>query len=117
VSGKPDVFVGALKRWKVTPGEMARGVTDAIRKEVVAWAKKYGTMDGPPTSGPVHAGHQYGGSHVFTPPVQTTLVGAQTAFGNLSQAAAEAAAAAARRRWNLAHPNGPQLPVRPIRSK
>ncbi|AEB44326.1 hypothetical protein VAB18032_16100 [Micromonospora maris AB-18-032] len=109
----PDVYVGALKRWKVTPGQTYRGVTRRIRREVRDWSRKWGTMDGPATSGRVHAGHQPGGSHVFTPPGQTTRVGAQTARGNLSSAAAEARAAAFRRQWNANNPNGPQLPVRP----
>lgn len=109
---RPDVYVGALRRWRITPGERYRGVTPRIRREVRQWAARMGTMDGPPTTGPVHAGHQWGGSHVFTLPGETTRVGAQTARGNLSQASDEARAAAARRRWNAAHPNGPQFPVR-----
>jgi RHS repeat-associated protein len=113
----PDVYVGALRRWTVKAGVNSRGITGKIRSEVKAWARKYGTMDGPPTTGAVHAGHQYGGSHVFTLPGQTTKVGAQTARGNLAQAADEARAAAARRSWNAAHPNGPHLPVRPLGSR
>src|SRR5262249_53856943 len=113
----PDVYLGALRRWPVTPSAGSRGVDPTTRQEVVDWAQKYGTMDGPPTTGPVHAGHQYGGSHVFTPNGQTTRVGAQTARGNLSQSSAEARAAAMRRQYNQANPNGPQLFARPRGSK
>jgi hypothetical protein len=72
----------------------------------------------PPTAGAIHAGHQYGGSHVFTPPGpgQMTKVGAQTTRGSFAQAADEARAAAVRRGWSAAHPNGPHLPV-PVKSR
>ena len=116
-SGRPDVYIGALRRWKITAGEVSRGVTDAIRREIAAWARTYGTMDGPPTTGSVHAGHGYGQSHFSTLPGESTLVGAQTKYGNLSQAPAEAAAAAARRAYNQANPNKTQLPVRPLGKK
>jgi RHS repeat-associated protein len=113
----PDVYVGALRRWRITPTAGNRGVDPTTRQEVVDWAQRYGTMDGPPTTGPVHAGHQYGGSHVFTPNGQPTQVGAQTALGNLRQSSAEARAAAARRQYNQASPTGPQLFARPRGSK
>ena len=67
---KPDVYVSALKRWPVTPGATGRGVDDALRAEVRAWAARWGAMHGPPTTGPVHVGHQYGGSDVFTRPAK-----------------------------------------------
>jgi RHS repeat-associated protein len=109
---RPDVFVGALKRWRVTAGSTSRGITDKIRAQIKAWAAKYGTMDGPPESGPVHAGHAWGKEHFQTLPGEETIVGAQTARGNLQQAPTEAKAAASRRAWNAAHPNDPPLPVR-----
>jgi hypothetical protein len=108
------VPIGAVKRWRITAGETSRGVYESLRAEVTDWAERVGTMDGPPTTDPVHVGHQYGGSHVFTPPGETTLVGAQTRYGNLSQANAEAQAAAARRAYN---PDGTQLYARPKGSK
>jgi hypothetical protein len=37
---KPDVYVSALKRWPVTPGATGRGVDDALRAEVRAWAAR-----------------------------------------------------------------------------
>lgn len=109
----PDVFVGALKRWKVTAGEASSGITDKTRKEMVEWAKRWGTIDGPPTSGPVHAGHVLGQAHVLTPPGEQAMIAAQTAAGNLRQSQIDKSAAEARRAWNGANPNGLQLPVRP----
>jgi hypothetical protein len=103
---------GALLRLKATPGENYRGVTPRTQERLSAWAKTQGTMTGPATEEPIHAGHQYGGSHVFTPPGETTLVGAQTPESNLADAPAEKEAAAARRAWNAANPKGPHLPVR-----
>lgn len=108
----PDVFIGALRRWRVTPSPGSRGVSPEMRREAADWARRYGTVDGPPTTGSVHVGHQFGGSHVFTPNGQQTTAGAQTARGNLSQASAEARAAAMRRQYNEANPNSPQLSVR-----
>jgi RHS repeat-associated protein len=108
-----DVWVGALKRWKVTAGQTSSGITDQVRQEAKDWAKKYGTIDGPPTTGPVHAGHVPGQAHVLTPPGEQALIAAQTGPGNLKQSAADKATAARRRELNAAHPNGPQLPVRP----
>jgi len=111
--GPPDAYVGGLKRWKITAGDKSRGITPKIRQEIADWTKNRGTIDGPPTNEPVHAGHTYGRSHVFTPAGEETEVAAQTAKGNLSQAPDEARAAARRRAHNEANLVGPQLPVRP----
>ena len=111
-SDKPDVPLGALRRWKVTPRPGTRGVTDTIRKEMTDWQNRYGTMFGGVTTDKLHAGHQFGGSHVFTLDGQTTLVGAETAEHNLANSTAERAAAERRRIWNAANPNGPKLVVR-----
>lgn len=38
VDEKPDVFIGAVRRWRITPGATDRGVDDALRAEVLSWA-------------------------------------------------------------------------------
>ncbi|PEA58358.1 hypothetical protein CON74_23560 [Bacillus thuringiensis] len=114
---KPDVPVSALKRWTIIAGENSRGYTDTLRKEIQEYGRTKGTMYGPPTEELIHVGHDFGRSHVFTLPGQPTKVGAQTAASNLRDAHLEKKAAEARRIWNEANPNGPQLPVRPRGSK
>jgi len=109
---RPDVYIGGLRRWRITPTGGSRGVTPEIREEIREWQSRYGTIDSPVTDDPIHAGHTYGGSHVFTPSGQSTQVAAETAAHNLASSSAEKAAAAARRTWNAANPNGPRLPVR-----
>jgi RHS repeat-associated protein len=116
-SVEPDMHVGGLKRWTIVPSATSRGVDQALRKEIADWAAKYGTIDGPPTLDPVHAGHTFGRSHVFTLPGQPTQVAAQTPRDNYLTAPDERRAAASRRAYNAANPSGPQLPVRPKGSK
>lgn len=109
---KPDVYLGGLFRREVTATASSRGITKADREWAKRIAEKYGTIDGPPTKGPIHVGHVWGSEHVFTLPGQRASVAAQTARGNLADAANVRKAAEARRAWNAANPNGPQLPVR-----
>jgi hypothetical protein len=82
-----------------------RGITDTVRGDLKAAAKRQGEL------GNVDISHL--DPHVFTPPGQKVKVRPQSPAINRAEGWDIARAAEARRAWNKANPNGPQLPVRP----
>jgi RHS repeat-associated protein len=88
----------------ITVPPKGRGITRAIRQ----WGRGVAARGG--YTGPIDIGHIL--EHVFTQPGQRVLVRPLERSVNRAEGALIRMAAAARRLWNAAHPQGPQLPVR-----
>ena len=108
-----DVWPGGLVRERVYPGATRDGITKSMRRRMQLRGRKIGTIDGPPTNGPVVVGHVEGQAHVLTPEGGSAMVAPQTASGNSAWSAPEKAYADRVRAHNAANPED----VRPVRPR
>ncbi|MCF0075526.1 insecticidal toxin complex protein [Dyadobacter sp. CY261] len=108
-----DIWPGGLVRQRVRPGYTSDGIRQSHRRRAQATARRIGTIDGGPTTGPVVVGHVEGQAHVLTPQGGVALTAPQTRAGNARWSSRERAYADQIRAHNAANPDGFQIPVRP----